>query len=80
MAAKPEAYEAMVKYLQENENCVPWGTFSNEFKKISRKRLAVLWNFDQDEKKGWLISLAEPDARASSAAKKQKTAKKTTVQ
>ena len=38
MAAKPEAYEAMVRYLQENE-----------FRKISRKRLAGLFNFNKDE-------------------------------
>ena len=74
MAVKPEAYEAMVKYLQENGNCVPWGTFSNVFKKISRKSLAGLFNFDQDERKGWLICLVEPDARVSSAARKQNTA------
>ena len=58
MAAKPKAYETMVRYLQENENCVPWGTFSNEFRKISRKLLAGLFNFNKDEKKwGGLLLL-----------------------
>ena len=74
MTAKPESYDAMVKYLQENKNCVPWGTFSNVFRNISKASLTGLFNFERDEMKGWLISLIEPDARAFSAAKRQSIA------
>ena len=72
MTTKPENFDQMVEVLQQNGGSMPWGNFTNMFKKVPKKAVEKIFVFTPTEKGGWMISLIPPDDQREEALQREK--------